>query len=357
MKILFIAERCHPATQGGIQTFGRVLKKIYKKDLSFLAYATPKREKIFIVEDVIEIFTINIFGKILNKLLKNKIRNYLIKREIERINPEICILRSPQNLKLIKNKKIKKILVQHTNFDNYIFSHNYYGDDNNLIDLSKKQLNHFILLSKYDKERFIKELNFSEKKMIVIRHLCELELLEENKESKKELIMVARLDNEVKRFDLVIKAMKKLPEFNLRIDGDGPDKNLLKNLIKEYQLKNVFLCGETNQVKEKLDEAGIFIMTSDFEGYPISTIEAMRRGLPIILRNTFEAAQDIVIDNGILLEKEWKEKEFIEAVRKVYNNYEFYSNNSIKLGKRYDLETIKEEWNKLFNYKETNYEN
>lgn len=98
-------------------------------------------------------------------------------------------------------------------------------------------------------------------------------------------------------------------------------------------------------------------MTSDFEGDPISTIEAMRRGLPIILRNTFEAAQDIVIDNGILLEKEWKEKEFIEAVRKVYNNYEFYSNNSIKLGKRYDLETIKEEWNKLFNYKETNYEN
>lgn len=35
MKILFIAEGCHPATQGGIQTFGRVLKKIYKEDLSF----------------------------------------------------------------------------------------------------------------------------------------------------------------------------------------------------------------------------------------------------------------------------------------------------------------------------------
>lgn len=87
----------------------------------FLAYATPKSEKIFIVEDVIEVFTTNIFGKILNKLLKNKIRNYLIKREIERINPEICILRSPQNLKLIKNKNIKKILVQHTNFDIYIY--------------------------------------------------------------------------------------------------------------------------------------------------------------------------------------------------------------------------------------------
>ena len=347
MKILFIAEGCHPGTQGGIQTFGRVLKKIFKEDLSFLAYATPKSKKIFVVEDVIEVFTTNIFGKIVNKLLKNKIRNYLIKREIERINPEICVLRSPQNLKLIKNKKTKKILVQHTNFDRYIFSNDYYGKDNELISLSKSQINYFTFLSKNDREKFIKELKFSEKKMIVIRYSCELELLEKNKESKKELIMVARLENRTKRFDLAIKAMKKLPEFNLRIYGDGPDKNLLKNLIKEYQLKNVFLCGGTNQVKEKLDEASIFIMTSDFEGYGIANIEAMRRGLPIILRNTFEAAQDVVIDNGILLEKEWKEKEFIEAVRKVYNNYEFYSNNSIKLGRRHEFKKIKNEWQNL----------
>ena len=88
-------------------------------------------------------------------------------------------------------------------------------------------------------------------------------------------------------------------------------------------------------------------MTSDNEGYPISTIEAMRRGLPIILRNTFEAAQDIVIDNGILLEKEWNEDNFIEVVRKVYNNYEFYSENSIKLGKRYDFKKIDNEWQNL----------
>ena len=44
-------------------------------------------------------------------------------------------------------------------------------------------------------------------------------------------------------------------------------------------------------------------MTSDYEGYPITLIEAARRGLPIILRNTFDSAQDIVIDNGILLGK------------------------------------------------------
>ena len=88
-------------------------------------------------------------------------------------------------------------------------------------------------------------------------------------------------------------------------------------------------------------------MTSDYEGYPITLIEAMRRGLPIILRNTFDSAQDIVIDNGILLEKEWNENKFVEAVKKVYDNYEYYSENSKKLGKRHNFEIIKKEWDKL----------
>ena len=63
--------------------------------------------------------------------------------------------------------------------------------------------------------------------------------------------------------------------------------------------------GRTSKIQEKLDEVGIFVMTSDYEGYAITNIEAMRKGFPIILRNTFDAAQDIVIDNknGILFRK------------------------------------------------------
>lgn len=90
-------------------------------------------------------------------------------------------------------------------------------------------------------------------------------------------------------------------------------------------------------------------MTSDFEGYGITNIEAMRRGLPLILRNTYEAAQDIVVNNknGILLNKEWNEEKFVEAVKNIYNNYEYYSENSKELGKRYSQEIIKKEWDKL----------
>lgn len=88
-------------------------------------------------------------------------------------------------------------------------------------------------------------------------------------------------------------------------------------------------------------------MTSDHEGYPITSIEAMRRGLPIVLRNTFESAQDIIEDNGILLEKEWNEDKFAEAVRKIYDNYEFYSKNAVEMGKRHNFEVIKFQWEEL----------
>ena len=158
--------------------------------------------------------------------------------------------------------------------------------------------------------------------------------------------MLTRIDNRVKRFDLVIKAMKKLPDFTLKIYGDG-DKNSLEEIINKNAIKNVELCGATNQIKEKLDEAGIFVMTSDYEGYPMSAIEAMRRGLPIILRDTFDSARDIVIDNGVLLEKEWNEDKFVEAVNRVYNSYEFYSENSKKMGKRHNFDKIKKEWIEL----------
>lgn len=345
MKILFIAGGSDPRTLGGIETFGRKIKNFFPREVKFITYKTNKK-KYFKVEDVKEIHSTNIFIKILNKLFRNKIKIFFLKKEVEKNNPDICIINKPEEIYALNNK-MKKILIQHRCFDNYILT--YLGKNRKLIEYLKKNLDYFVFLSEYDRERFIKELGFSEGKTIAIRHSCEMEILNKNKIKNKNLIMIARLENNIKRFDLPIKAMKKLPDFTLNIYGDGRDKKKLENLIKKENLKNVILHGGTNQIKEKLDENSVFIMTSDFEGYGITNIEAMRRGLPLIVRNTFEAAQDIVIDNGILLEKEWNEDKFIETIRKIYDNYEYYSQNAIKQGKRYESKPIKEKWKELIN--------
>lgn len=344
-KIVVLTLAAHPMAQGGIQTFVRRIKKFYGNDIILLTNKN-KDEKIYPIDDVIEIGSLSWAFRVINRLLKDKIKKYFVMKELKKINPQIIVCNLPYELEMIKNFKCKKkILVQHFNFERFI------SDIPRMQEL-KKDLTNYIVLSPYDKEKFQKGFNLSKEKIKVIRHTCDMEILKTKKEKKKKLVMIARLDNKQKRFDLAIKAMKKLPDFTLdiyadRVNGEQ-ELNMLKNLAKENKVSNVFFKGSTTKVQEKLDESGIFIMTSSYEGYGITNIEAMRRGLPLILRNTFEAAKDIVIDNGVLLEKEWNEDKFVEAVRKVYENYEYYSENSKKLGERHSPEVIKKEWDKLF---------
>lgn len=213
-----------------------------------------------------------------------------------------------------------------------------------------KEIDYFIFLSESARDNFIKNFDLSGINTKVIKHSSEILLLEKKKEKNRKLIMIARLQNEAKRFDLAIRAMKKLPEFTLEIYGDGNKTSIfLNNIIKEENITNVKILGPTNQVQEKLDEAGIFVMTSDHEGYGITLIEAARRGLPLIVRNTYEAAKEIVTNNGVLLQKEWNEDEFVEGIKKIYDNYDYYSENSLKFGIKHNLEFIKKEWENLFN--------
>lgn len=339
MKILSILKSTNPKELGGTETFNRMLKEMFDDKVYF--FAQPVKNKVYFkVNDVVEFRKNDICNKILKLLFGT---NYPLRLALEKEKADMYILNQFGDLKLVKNIKKPCILIQHMNFNNF-FGKN----DEKKIEIAKKKLAYFVFLSNYDKEKFIREIDFPPNKALVIRHTCEMEVLCKNKNKNKNLIMICRLDNNHKRIDLAINAMKKLQEFTLNIYGDGNDKKNLEILIKENNLKNVFLYGGTNQVKEKLDENSIFIMTSDKEGYPITTIEAMRRGLPIVLRNTFDSAPDIVQDNGILLEKEWNEGKFVEAVKKVYNNYDYYSENSIKMGKRHNFDIIKKEWEKLF---------
>lgn len=342
MRILSMLIFSDPQTQGGIQTFGRTLKRFYPEDLVSLTVANPFK-KIYEVKDIITVGSNNFIFRLFNKILRNKLREYLIKREANKNKWDTIIFSFPYELEILKDIKAKKIMVQHFNFDKF-------RDDIPKMKKLKEDLDYYVVLSPYDKEKFQKGFDIPEEKVKVIRHTCNMEILKEKKQKNKTLVMIARIDNHQKRFDLAIKAMKKLPDFTLNIYGDiyiQKDMDFLKNVIKKENITNIFFKGSTNKVQEKLDESGIFIMTSDYEGYPISLIEAMRRGLPIILRDTFDSAQDIVVENqnGVLLEKEWDEDKFVEAVKRIYNNYGDYSENSKKLGERYNSEIIKKEWN------------
>ena len=347
MKILSFTRNGNPNFLGGIETFQRNLYKIFGENILFFTFKSD-RKKYFNIKNIIEI-DINkskIFNLLKNIIGRHRIHCYIIKNILKEREIETVILNFPRDIKYFYNLNYKKVLVQHMSFDFY--QNAVFKNQDRLLKMMREHIDCFVFLSKYDQEKFVKELKLDINKTKVIRHCCEVELLEKEKPRNKRLIIIARLENNQKRIDLAIKAMKKLLDFTLEIYGAGSDEEMLNNLIKQEKLEdNVFLKGATNKVKEKLDECSIFIMTSDHEGYGITSIEAMRRGLPVILRNTFESAQDIIEDNGILLEKEWNEDKFAGAVRKIYDNYEFYSKNAVEMGKRHNFEIIKSQWKEL----------
>lgn len=342
MRIICIGKGNDPRCLGGVETFERNLEKIFKNNIKFLTWNSDK-EKIFKCNNVENIQEQKILlNRILLKILgKTRFTLYRVKQE----KPDIVIINKPKDIRMIKGLRYKKILIQHGSYESYeqtIFK------NKKIVDLIRKHIDYYVCLSDKSREIFSNNLGIERERIVTIRHSCEVPIAKKIKEKNRKLIIIARVENNQKRIDLAIKAMKKLSRYTLDIYGDGPHEEMLKNLVKKEELEDrVFFRGKTTKIKEKLDEAGIFIMTSDREGYGITNIEAMSRGLPIILRNTFEAAEDIVLGNGVLLSKEWNEDKFVEAVEEVYNNYEEYSKKSLELAKRYKIEIIGEKWKDL----------
>lgn len=97
------------------------------------------------------------------------------------------------------------------------------------------------------------------------------------------IVMVARFAAP-KRQDLLIRALLSLPPtVTLRLLGDGPNKAMCEVQAKQLGVAaRVQFVGDCDEVARHLAEAQVFVLLSDHEGLPLTVIEAMRAGLPVV---------------------------------------------------------------------------
>jgi glycosyltransferase involved in cell wall biosynthesis len=101
------------------------------------------------------------------------------------------------------------------------------------------------------------------------------------------LISIGRLSKE-KGFSTLLKAVhyiktKMNDNVRLIIIGEGPEKGNLMRLADEYGIsENVLFPGYMNNACKVLKHFDIFVMSSVTEGMPITLLEAMRAGMPIV---------------------------------------------------------------------------
>ena len=110
------------------------------------------------------------------------------------------------------------------------------------------------------------------------------------------IVMIGRLD-EQKDHALLFSALEGLDGFELDLIGDGPRQDELQRLAVERGLGGyVRFLGLRTDVPEQLARADLFCLITNWEGFPRSTLEAMRAGLPVIVSDAGGSAA--AVDQG-----------------------------------------------------------
>ena len=154
------------------------------------------------------------------------------------------------------------------------------------------------------------------------------ELTEKDKELLNEdyCIAISRLDTVQKDYKTLLKAFKILKSKGINkklyIVGDGPSKEEIENMIKEYDLiEEVKLLGRFKNPYVWLNNADFFIHSSKYEGFGLVLIEAAILDKLIISSNCPVGPTEI-LENGKsgILFNVGDSQELAEKIEKVLND-------------------------------------
>ena len=120
------------------------------------------------------------------------------------------------------------------------------------------------------------------------------------------IICVARLDVP-KDHALLLDALDMLKELPwiLELIGDGPLTQDIQQKTRDLGLADrVEFSGLCNDVPARLAASDVFVLTSDWEGLPLSILEAMRAGLPVVSSDVGGVSESVTDEvTGFLIPK------------------------------------------------------
>ena len=170
----------------------------------------------------------------------------------------------------------------------------------------------FYIVSKKEQLEIRKKFNLKKDQKII---LCVGELLP----NKNQKIAIQAME----------KIVKKYPETQLLIAGNGPEKENLEKLIRSLKLeKNIKMLGYVINLQEYQKIADIAVSCSKREGLPLNIVEAMLSGTPVVA-SLNRGHRELIHngENGFIVDVD-DDKKMAEKILELFENKNLF--NQIK---------------------------
>lgn len=173
--------------------------------------------------------------------------------------------------------------------------------------------------------------------------------------NNKILLTVGRLTYQ-KGFDMLLDVAKivlyKHNDWKWIILGDGEDRKELELKINELGLQDkVILKGNVDDVEYYYKNAGIYVLTSRYEGLPMTLLESKAFKLPIVSFDIKTGPKDCIRENinGFLIEN-LDIKKMAEKLSFLMSNDELrkeFSRRALEHTDKFKLKNVLKRWNNL----------
>lgn len=174
----------------------------------------------------------------------------------------------------------------------------------------------------------------------------------ELKNKEKMVLVVARMMESQKRISLILNMWHELQDMGYRLVlvGDGPSLAYYKAQAEALELKNITFEG-LQDPQPYYRKAQIFLMTSAFEGFPMTLAEAQQHGCVPVAYSSFAALGDVLTheQNGCIVENE-NEEAYIAQVKRLMSD-EAYRNQlaegALRDCQRFTIEHVGQQWEQI----------
>lgn len=222
--------------------------------------------------------------------------------------------------------------------------------------LTLPKIDGFVFQSKGAQSYFNEKV---QKRSVVIPNpvFIKAENFPEVKERRKEIVTVGRLHpqkNQKLLIDAFALVADRLPEYTLAIYGDGELQDGLQKQIDELGLKDrAFLKGTSKQIHQLINDAALFVLSSDYEGIPNTLLEAEALGIPSISTDCKPGGAREIIDNGVngYLTPIGDKEKLAEAIYNLLTDFEKqkqFSEEGKKSMSKFEPECIYNAWESFF---------